>query len=267
MKIFISADIEGVTGVTHWDETDIEKSVSAAACEQMTAEVVAACKAALEHGADEILVKDAHDSGRNIIAAKLPHEARLIRGWEPHPFMMIQGLDETFQAVAFIGYHSRAGADTSPLAHTMTGSVMRITVNGRDASEFLLNTYTASMLKVPVIFVSGDKGLCEEVMELNSNIGTVAVKEGVGNSTISIHPDLAAIQIKEGMAKAIKSNPSKCLVTLPEHFSVDVQYKSHTKARVNSFYPGATQKDPHTVHYEHADYYEVLRFLYFATAG
>ena len=85
MKVFISADIEGVTGVTHWDETNLEKSVSAAACEQMTAEVVAACQATLENGADEILVKDAHDSGRNIIATKLPHEARLIRGWEPHP--------------------------------------------------------------------------------------------------------------------------------------------------------------------------------------
>jgi D-amino peptidase len=266
MKVFISADIEGVTGVTHWDETDLDKAVSANAREQMTAEVLAACKAALEHGADEILIKDAHDSGRNIIPSKLPHEARLIRGWEPHPYMMMQGLDETFQAATFIGYHSRAGANTSPLAHTMTGSVVRITVNGSDASEFLLNTYTAAMLKVPVIFVSGDKGLCDDVTALNPNIGTVAVKEGVGDSTISIHPDLATIQIKEGMAKAIKGDFSKCLVTLPDHFSVDVQYKAHTKARVYSFYPGATQKDPLTVHYENADYYEVLRFLYFAMA-
>jgi D-amino peptidase len=265
MKVFISADIEGVTGVTHWDETDLDKSVSAAACEQMTAEVVAACEAALENGADEILVKDAHDSGRNIIATKLPHETRLIRGWEPHPFMMMQGLDETFQAAAFIGYHSRAGMNTSPLAHTMTGSIVRITVNDRDASEFLLNTYTAAVLKVPVIFVSGDKGLCEEVMELNPNIGTVAVKEGIGDSTISIHPDLATAQIKDGMAKALKSDLSKCLVTLPDHFSVDVQYKDHTKTRTR-FYPSAKLIDPLTVHFEHTDYYEILRFLYFATA-
>ena len=265
MKVFISADIEGVTGVTHWDETDLDKSASAAACEQMTAEVVAACKAALDHDVDEILIKDAHDSGRNIIAVRLPHEARLIRGWEPHPYMMMQGLDETFQAAAFIGYHSRAGTNTSPLAHTMTGSIIRITVNGRDASEALLNIYTAAMLKVPVIFVSGDKGLCEEVMELNPNIGTVAVKEGVGDSTVSIHPELATLRIKEGMAKAMKGDLSKCLVTLPNHFSVDVQYKAHTKARTYSFYPGAALKDPLTVHYEHTDYYEVLRFLYFAT--
>jgi D-amino peptidase len=266
MKVFISADIEGVTGVTHWDETDLDKPVCMAACEQMTAEVVAACKAALDHGADEILIKDAHDSGRNIIAAKLPHEARLIRGWEPHPYMMMQGLDETFQSAVFIGYHSRAGMNTSPLAHTMALGVARITVNGRDASEALLNIYTAAMLKVPVIFVSGDKGLCGEVMELNPNIGAVAVKEGVGDSTISIHPELATLRIKEGMVKAMKGDQSKCLVSLPDHFSVDVQYKAHTKARVYGFYPGATLKDPLTVSYKHADYYEALRFLYFATA-
>ena len=141
---------------------------------------------------------------------------------------------------------------------------MRVTVNGRDASEFLLNTYTASMLKVPVIFVSGDKGLCEEVIGLNPAIGTVAVKEGIGDSTVSIHPELAIAQIKEGMAKALKSDLSKCLVTLPDHFSVDIQYKKHTKAYQYSFYPGANLKDPLTVHYEHTDYFEVLRFLYFA---
>jgi len=264
MKVFISADIEGITGVTHWDETDLDKAVSAAACEQMTAEVVAVCEGALESGASEILIKDAHDSGRNLIASKLPREARLIRGWAPHPLMMMQELDETFQAAALIGYHSRAGSNTSPLAHTMTGSFVRVTVNGRDASEFLLNTYMASMFKTPVIFVSGDKGLCEEVIGLNPAIGTMAVKEGVGDSTINIHPELAVARIKEGMAKALKGDLSKCKVALPGNFSVDVQYKNHTKAYKGSFYPGASLKDPLTVHYESKDYFEVLRFMFFA---
>lgn len=264
MKVFISADIEGVTGVTHWDETDIEKAVSSGACEQMTAEVVAACEGALETGASEILIKDAHGSGRNIIASKLPREARLIRDWAPHPFMMMQELDKTFQAAAMIGYHSRAGMNTSPLAHTMTGAFVRVTVNGRDASEFLLNTYTASMLKVPVAFVSGDKGLCDEVTGLNSSIGTVAVKQGIGNSTVNIHPELAIAQIKAGMAKALKSDLSKCQVALPGHFSIDIQFKNHSKAYTYAFYPGAKLKDPLTVCYEHNDYYEILRFLFFA---
>lgn len=264
MKVFISADIEGITGVTHWDETDLGKADSASACEQMTAEVAAACEGALEAGASEILIKDAHDSGRNIIASKLPREARLIRGWAPHPLMMMQELDETFRAAAMIGYHSRAGMNTSPLAHTMTGDFVRVTINDRDASEFLLNTYTAAMLKVPVVFVSGDKGLCEEVARLNPVIGTVAVKEGIGNSTVNIHPELAIAQIKDGMSKALKSDLSKCQVVLPDHFSMDIQYKNHSKAYTYSFYPGAKLKDPVTVHYEHTDYFEVLRFIFFA---
>jgi len=264
MKVFISADIEGVTGVTCWDETDLNKAEFAAASEQMTAEVAAACEGALEAGATEILVRDAHGDARNIIASKLPHEVRLIRDWAPEPLMMMQGLDKSFQAAAMIGYHSRAGSNTSPLAHTMTGDFARITLNDCEASEFLFNAYSAAMFDVPVVFVSGDKGLCEEVGDLNPHIGTVAVKEGVGNSTISIHPELGVAHIRAGMAAALKSDLSKSHITLPDHFSVDIQFKEHHKAHTYSFYPGAKLKDPLTVHFEHAEYYEVLRFLFFA---
>jgi len=264
MKVFISADIEGITDVTDWDETELGKADYDRAREQMTAEVVAACEGALQAGATEIWVKDAHGSGRNINPAKLPREARLIRAWAPHPFMMMQELDETFQAAALIGYHSRAGANTNPLAHTMTGAFARVSINGCGASEFLINTYTAAMLRVPVALVSGDKGLCEEVAGLNPAIGTVAVKEGVGNSSINIHPDLAVNRIREGVAKALAGDLSKCLVTLPALFSTEIQFKEHSKAYTYSFYPGAKLKDPQAVLFEHQDYYEVLRFLFFA---
>lgn len=264
MKIYISADIEGITGVTHWDETDLDKAEYASAREQMTAEVVAACEGALQAGATEVWVKDAHDSARNILASRLPHEAKLIRGWAPHPLMMVQELDETFQAAAFIGYHSRAGSNTSPLAHTMTGAYVRLAINGREASEFLVNAYAAAMLAVPLVFVSGDRGLCEEVRGFNPAIGTVAVKEGIGNSTVSIHPELGVARIREGMASALHGDLSKCRGTLPAHFAVDLQYRDHTKAYQHSFYPGAELKDPVTVHFEHERYFEVLRFLYFA---
>jgi D-amino peptidase len=265
MKVFISADIEGVTGVTHWNEADLKKSEFTSAREQMTAEVAAACEGALQSGATEIWVKDSHDSARNIIASKLPQEARLIRGWAPDPLMMMQELDETFQAAALIGYHSRARSNTNPLAHTMTGAYVRLSLNGIDASECLLNIYSASMLKVPVVFVAGDRGLCEEVAGLNPAITTVAVKEGVGDSTISIHPELATTRIREGMAQAIKSDLLKCQVALPDHFSIDIQFEDHPKAHRCAFYPGASLKDPVTVHFEDKNYYEVLRFLLFAS--
>ena len=264
MKIYISADIEGITGVTHWDETELDKSENAIPREQMTAEVVAACEGALQAGATEIWIKDAHDSGRNLIASKLPHEARLIRGWAPHPLMMMQELNESFQAAMFIGYHSRARSNASPLAHTMTGALIRVAINEREASEFLLNAYAAANLKVPVVFVSGDKGLCEEAMELNPNIGTVAVKEGVGNSTINIHPELAISRIRDGASRALQTDLSKNQISIPPHFSLELQYRDHFKAYRYSFYPGAKLKDPLTVSFEHDDYFEILRFMLFA---
>src|SRR5512136_2281103 len=136
MKIYISADIEGVTGVTHWDETDLGKAESSLFREQMTAEVAAACEGALQAGATEIWVKDAHDSARNIIASRLPHEARLIRGWSGHPFIMVEELDATFQSLILVGYHSRMGSGGNPLSHTMSGNVTWLKINDQFASEF-----------------------------------------------------------------------------------------------------------------------------------
>ena len=264
MKIYISADIEGVTGVTHWDETDLGKGESSLFREHMTAEVVAACEGALQAGATEIWVKDAHDSARNIIASRLPHEAKLIRGWSGHPFLMVQELDATFQGLLLIGYHSRSGAGTSPLAHTMTGNITRMTINKQPASEFLIHTYAAAFVKVPVVFVSGDKGLCDEIAQFNPHIGSMAVKEGIGNSTVSIHPDLAIAGIREGISKALKGNLSLCQVKLPDHFSVDIQYRRAYDAYHLGFFPGAIQTDDVTVRFENDSYYEVMRFLLFA---
>jgi D-amino peptidase len=264
MKIYISADIEGITGVTHWDETDLDKSEYTQFREQMTAEVLAACEGALQAGATEIWVKDAHDHARNIIASRLPQAAKLIRGWSGHPFIMVQELNDSFQAACFIGYHSRGGAGSSPLAHTMTGNITRMSINERPASEFLIHTYAAASVKVPVVFVSGDQGLCNEIAGFNPHIGTVAVKEGIGNSTVSIHPELAAALIRDGVTKALQGDLSLCQVSLPAHFSVEIQYRRAYEAYHFGFYPGAVQIDDSTVRYENDSYYEVMRFLLFA---
>lgn len=264
MKLYISADIEGVTGATHWDEADLHKEDGRALRDQMTAEVVAACEGASQAGAAEIWVKDAHDTARNIMGAKLPQQARLIRGWSSHPFMMLQELDDTFQAVVMIGYHSGARSGASPLAHTMTGSFAHVLLNGRYASEFLINAYAAAYLHVPVVFVSGDKGLCDEVALFNPHIATVAVKEGIGNSTVNIHPELAITRIREGVAEALRRDLAQALIPLPPKFAVETRYRDHAKAYQYGFYPGAKQIDPFTVRFDAESYFEVLRFLLFA---
>lgn len=263
MKVYISADIEGICGVTHWDETELEKPASRAAVEQMTAEVAAACEGALEAGASEIWVKDAHDSARNIIAERLPREARLIRGWSGHPFMMMNELDSSFHCAMMVGYHSRAGAGGNPLAHTMSGQVVGLKINGILASEFRINAYTAGYCKVPVVFLSGDRALCEEAAGWLPNLHTLAVKQGVGDSTVNLHPTAAVERTRAEAARAV-ADAAHCQVALPEHFSVEIQYRRHPQAYRAGFFPGAKPIDPLTVGFEHNDYFEVLRFILFA---
>jgi D-amino peptidase len=263
MKIYISADIEGVNGVTHWNETDLDKADSNAAREQMTAEVSAACEGALVAGAGEIWVKDAHDTGRNIFAGRLPHQARLIRGWSGHPFTMLQELDSTFDALALVGYHTGAAFSGNPLAHTMTGTIAWMKINGRLATEFLMSAYTAALVQVPLVLVTGDLGLCREVSDFHPHITTVTVKEGVGDSTINLHPEVAVERIRDGMTQALRQ-PEACRIPLPERFEVEIQYRHPHRAYHFGFYPGARQTDPITVRFEHEDYFEVLRFLLFA---
>jgi D-amino peptidase len=263
MRVYVSADIEGVTGTTHWDEATKSKPDYREFQEQMTAEVAAACEGALRAGATEILVKDAHASARNIIAARLPREARLIRGWSGHPFSMVQYLDESFTALLMVGFHSTAGADANPLAHIISGRVARLTINDRRASEMLLHAYAAALVNVPLVYLAGDAGICEEATSLNAHITTTAVKQGMGESTVSIHPHLAVERIREGAQRALEGDVSKCLLQLPGRFDVEIEYQSHAQARRASFYPGARQTSPHAIQFTADDYFEVLRLISF----
>ncbi len=263
MKVYISAEIEGITGVTHWDEADRQNPDNKEFKEQMTAEVSAACEGALQAGAEEIWVKDAHSSARNLIAARLPRQTFLIRGWSGHPFSMVQELDESFDALLMIGYHSRAGSGANPLAHTNSGRIASLKINGHCASELLIHTHTAAYVNVPLIFVSGDEGLCEEAASLIPEIKTLAVKRGLGDATINIHPHTAIEKITEGVQGALQGDISKCRLSLPEHFTVEIAYKEHAMARKASFFPGAELKQPHSIGFESDDYFEVLRFFAF----
>ncbi|MBC8402227.1 MAG: M55 family metallopeptidase [Candidatus Marinimicrobia bacterium] len=264
MKIYISADIEGVCGSTNWVEADKQNSNYQEFQRQMTAEVVAACEGALAAGAHEIMIKDAHATGRNIVAAELPPKTQLIRGWSGHPYSMVQELDESFAAVLFIGYHARAGSGGSPLAHTISSSVIDyIKINDLYASEFLLHGYVATELKVPVAFLSGDDNICNEVLKMNSNINTVAVKKGIGNSTISLQPATAVNLIRDGVKSALQGDFGSCLLELPDRFVVKIRYKQQVQAFRASFYPGAELIDPQTIRFKTDRYFEVMRLKSF----
>ena len=176
---------------------------------------------------------------------------------------MVQGLDKTFDAALFIGYHSKAGDETNPLAHTLTGDVMRMRINGVPTSEFLLHAYAAAYVGVPVVFVSGDWQLCTDIKETNPSITAVAVSEGIGPSTISLAPKVACAQIREGVTRALQGDLKTCLLKLPERFTLEIEFNNPVKAYQSSWYPGCKHIGERTIRFETSDYFEVMRALQF----
>lgn len=265
MKIFISADMEGTTGIAHWDETFPTRAGYQYFSEQMTKEVSAVCEAALKAGATEIIIKDAHDSGRNIDPSKLPESVKIIRGQARNPLIMMAGLDKSFDGVLFTGYHSAGATDGNPLAHTMSAAYEYISINDEVVSEFIMNSYIAAYFGVPVLFASGDKNLCEQAQKLVPNIKTVAVSEGYGNSSISIHPNLAVRKLKEAVTQAFQDDLSKNIIKLPEKFRMEIRYREHFYAYRGGFYPNAKQIGPKTIAYESNDYMDIMTFFMFVS--
>ncbi|MHC4470181.1 MAG: M55 family metallopeptidase [Planctomycetota bacterium] len=264
MKIYVSADIEGIAGIASWDEANPAHADYAEFRERMTDHVAAACEGAVAAGALEILVRDAHATARNVRAVRLPRCARLVRGWSGHPLSMVQELDESFDAALMVGYHSKATSGGNPLAHTLSSSkVARLAINGRAVSEFHLNAWAAESLGVPVVFVSGDEVLCEEVAEENPHIRTCPVMRGAGASTVSLHPEVARERIREGAEAALRGDLAACRLGLAERFRLEIRYKEATRAHRQGFYPGAEMVDDLTVAFETGEYFEVLRALQF----
>ena len=217
MKVFISADIEGITTTTVWDDCENDLHIK-----QMTDEVLACINGAKKAGATEIVVIDAHDSGINIDPTAMPSGVTLYRNWSGHPYSMVAGIDKTFDAAMFIGYHSPAGRAGNPLSHTMTLDSMYIKLNGVFASEFMLCSYAGVLEGVPAVFLSGDKTLCEESKMLHPKLITCPVKDGIGRMTMNYSPEDTLQRIEELSEKALRQDLSNALPSLADNFKLEI---------------------------------------------
>lgn len=262
-KVFISADIEGTAFAATWDSTRIGGHDYERNRQEMTNEVIAAAEGAYAAGAKLVVVKDAHGPGTNIYPEQMPEYVQLIRGWTFEPRCMVEGLDETFDAALFVGYHNGAGLEGNSLSHTISGAAMGIRVNGEAATEFLIYSYMAAYYGVPSVLLTGDRALCEDSSKYHSCLKTVAVKEDIGGRTQGLSPKLACRRIRETAEASLKQDLTQAVIRLPRHFEVEIMFKDRCQAVRKSYYPGAKLLNPVTVGYESSDWYEVCRMLMF----
>lgn len=263
MKVFISVDIEGINGICCWDETEPQYARYQEFKEELQREVNAACRGAIKAGATEIIIKDAHDTARNLNISDLPECVTLIRGWEGGLCSMMAGLTSDVDAVMFVGYHSPSRSDGNSLSHTMNTRIHHLKINGQIASEFMINALYASSLNVPVAFLSGDENLTKLVYDLNHNITTVASKKGMHGACVSKHPNITLKEIEEGAYNALKNCTKENIVQMPKHFDVEVQYKNYLDAFRNSFFPGCKLSGTDKVIFSSDNYRDVLVMLKF----
>lgn len=262
MKIFISADIEGVSGITSWDATRYGGKGYEEACHQMTLETAAACRAAMAVGY-QVVVKDGHEDAMNIDHRLLPEGVELIRGWMNSPLSMMGGLDDTYAGVIYIGYHSAAWTATSPLKHTCEDYIYNwFKINDEYASEFTINSGVADQFGVPSLLISGDEGICKEAEEAYPGIATVVTKKGVGDATWNTHPNLVVKQIEEKVAE-ILSKPLPKARPLSDNYTMTLCYKEFQKARTASWFPGVKVLNDFTVSYQADSPLELARCRYF----
>lgn len=259
MKVFLCADIEGTAGIAHWDEAERSHADYAEFRELMTNEVVAACEGARAAGATEVLIKDAHDSGRNIIVSRLPSYTKIMRGWSGHPDAMMFGLNEDFAAAIFTGHHAKAGSEANPLAHTTTTRVSRVLLNGEVASEFTFNALCASRYGVPVAFLSGDAEICSDARAFVPGIRTVETMQGFGRAALSLSPAGACEAIRTEVEAAVSAIPTSAFAAVPATFDMVIEFVNPTDAYRASWYPGAYFSGNRAVGFKSDNFFEIQR--------
>ena len=162
MKILIAVDMEGISGVVNWDQVDPRHAEYTRFRRIMTQDVNAAIQGCLAAGAKEVVVADGHASGYNILIEELDPRARLNSG-NSAPLAMVQGIDASFNAAMFVGYHACAGSMNAILDHTWSSSsVANVWLNGVLVGETGLNAAVCGHFNVPVIMLSGDQTVCAE---------------------------------------------------------------------------------------------------------
>lgn len=258
MKVFISVDMEGISGVVAWDHTEYGKDGYERFRKIMTKEANAAALGAFDAGAQEVVMNDSHGGMRNIVIEELDPRVKLISG-SSKPLSMMEGIGPDFDAVIFVGYHSKASS-LGVLNHTYSGQVEKYVVEDKVMGETGMNALVAGFYGVPVVFVSGDSEVTAEAIEVLGNVETVAVKEPRSQfAALCLHPEKAQELIREKVAHALRNLSEYKPLTPPAPCRVKVQFHTSGQADRAAIMPGAVRIDPVTVQFTGEDYLEAYR--------
>ena len=264
LKIYISADMEGVVGVVTNEQLGPQGFEYARFREFMTNEVNAAIEGAMAAGATGIVVSDSHGNGQNLLIEKLPTNVLLVRAW-PRPLMMMQGIDETFAGAMFIGYHTATTSSQGVRAHTISSARLAdVRLKGVSVSEAGLNAAIAGHFNVPVIMISGDDAVVKETQALLGDVEGAVVKWASGfHSAKTMMPEMSQQLIREKVKTAIGRIKDFKPYKLAPPIQLDVRFKNYRPSEMLSYLSIVERTDAHSIRFTGKDMIEVSKFLEF----
>ncbi|MCA1599590.1 MAG: M55 family metallopeptidase [Chloroflexi bacterium] len=257
MKIYLSTDFEGTSGIVAWEQAIEGNPEYAHGRALLTAEVNAAIEGARAGGATEVVVNDAHHNMRNLHADELAGEATLISG-RHKPLYMMEGLDDSFDGVFFVSYHGSIGAPEAILSHTYSpNAIHAVRVNGHIAGESALNALVAAHYNVPILLVTGDRVTVDEAAWFAATAERIMVKEGLGRfAARNLHPLTARRLIGEGATRAVTALGDSARGANPaidRPVRVEIEFLSADMAEMALAIAGVTRTEARTVVMEDDD--------------
>ena len=262
LKIYISADMEGVVGVVTSDQLNPSGFEYARFREFLTAEVNATIEAARAAGATEFLISDSHGNGQNLLIERLPDDVMVVRSW-PRELGMMEGIDESFDGVIFIGYHASTANTQGVRAHTMSSAnITGLRLNGMSMSEGSINAAIAGQFGVPVIMVSGDDVTIEESRAIIGDIEGAVVKWARGfHSAQTLIPEAGYEVIRATTNSAIERIEDFEPYVLDTPVELELSLKHYRAVELLSYLSNVERVDSHTIRFIGADMIEISRFL------
>jgi len=266
-KIFISADMEGITGVVQPAQLGPEGFEYQRAREWMTGEVSAAIAAIRESGPADIVVCDSHGNGQSLLIDKLPQDVQVVRGF-PRPLEMMQGVDQSFAAAMFIGYHGSEWTPGAVRGHTISSArLLGVKLNGVEVSEGIYNAALAGQFGVPIAFISGDRLAVQQLQKAVPAAEGAIVKEPFGyHSAMTVTPARGQALIRDGVKRAMMKLGSLQPYRITQPIDLEVGFKFTLDAERAAFVPGLARSDAHNVKGSFRDMVEITKLLQVLTS-